>query len=342
MKRKATYTLVILSLFLLAFTLPDIEYLFLPKHFPSPVYDFSKETITKEKILLGRVLFYDPILSKDNTISCASCHSPYNSFAHTDHKLSHGINDQIGIRNAPALINLAWQKKFMADGAINHLDMQALAPITDKKEMGESLDSVIFKLKNKALYKELFIKAFGTDEITGELLLKSMAQFQLSLVSANSKYDRVVLKEDKFSKQEQNGYKLFKTNCNSCHTEPLFSTYDFASNGLSVDTILNDLGRIKITNKKEDSLLFKIPSLRNLSYTFPYMHDGRFNSLNEVLNHYTEQVVKYNGNEKNLQSNIKLSSNEKVDLIAFLLTLNDKDFVFNSNNTFPRKILLTN
>jgi cytochrome c peroxidase len=329
-----------MSLLFLALSLPYINILSLPTHFPKPVYDLTKEKITKDKILLGRVLFYDPILSNDNTISCASCHSPYNSFAHTDHKLSHGINDQIGSRNAPALINLAWQEKFMVDGAINHLDMQALAPITDEREMGESLDSVIFKLEEKELYRELFEKAFGSTKITGELLLKSIAQFQLSLISSNSKYDRVVLKKEKFNEQEIKGYNLFKSHCNSCHKEPLFSTYGFASNELPIDSNLKDLGRYKVTNNKEDSLLFKIPTLRNLSYTYPYMHDGRFNTLNEVLTHYTEQVIKHNENKKNLQLNINLLANEKVDLIAFLLTLNDKEFIFNSKHIFPRNILL--
>jgi cytochrome c peroxidase len=270
---------------------------------------------------LGRILFYDPILSKDNSISCASCHSSYNAFSHTDHDLSHGINDIIGTRNAPALFNLAWQKEFMWDGAINHIDMQALAPISHPGEMGSSINEVVLKLNASNEYKALFQKAFGEKTITGARVLKALTQFQLTLVSANAKYDKVNMGKETFTPQENNGYNLFKKNCNTCHQEPLFSTYQFANNGLSVDTTLNDYGRWQVTGQTKDSLHFKIPSVRNLSYSYPYMHDGRFKTLREVLNHYTTQKL-------------MLSSNEKADIIAFLLTLNDTDFVFDKNHKY--------
>lgn len=324
----------------LAFLAGDSSYWEQPSHFPTPVYDLKNNPLHQEKIALGRALFYDPILSKDLSISCASCHSPYNAFAHTDHDLSHGINDQIGTRNAPALFNLAWQSSFMWDGAINHLDMQALAPISHPGEMGESIKGVIDKLQSSTLYPNLFQKAFGDSLISTEKVLKALSQFQLTLVSANAKYDQVKKGETEFSPQEQNGYALFQKNCNTCHTEPLFSSYDFANNGLAIDTTLHDFGRGAISQQSSDSLTFKIPSLRNLSYTHPYMHDGRFRKLYQVLAHYSEGIDIQNIPAKALQKAILLSPNDKADLIAFLLTLNDKTFVFNPKHQFPKKILL--
>jgi cytochrome c peroxidase len=309
----------------------ELEY---PDYFPQPAYNFKNNPLSEEAIELGRVLFYDPILSRDNTISCASCHSPYNSFAHSDHDLSHGIDDQIGNRNAPALFNLAWQSTFMWDGAINNLDMQALAPISHPMEMDESIQNIVLKLQQKEIYPGLFKEAFGDTLITGEYVLKALSQFQLTLISANSKYDHISKGEDKFNEQESRGYDLFKRNCNSCHTEPLFSNYSFANNGLIVDTTLNDFGKYVITRQSKDSLLFKVPSLRNLKFTSPYMHDGRFKKLNEVLNHYISGIIKTETLDSLLGDPIELSSNDKADVLAFLLTLNDTDFVFNPKHQF--------
>jgi cytochrome c peroxidase len=337
---KLKFYFIILVLFgYLAFCAEQIPYFNPPKHFPKSEYNFSNNPLTKEKIELGRALFYDPILSSDNTISCASCHSPYNAFAHTDHDLSHGINDEIGTRNAPALFNLAWHKTFMWDGAINHLDMQALAPISHPKEMNESLKNVVKKLQNKKIYPALFYQAFQDSLITGEHILKALSQFQLTLVSATSKYDEVKSGLTQFSQQEQNGYLLFQKNCNSCHTEPLFSNQKFANNGLRVDTTLNDFGKWMITKHSDDSLKFKIPTLRNLTITHPSMHDGRFRKLNQVLHHYTKGIFQSPTLAKELKNNIQLTPNEKADLIAFLLTLNDKKFVFDQKHQFPREVL---
>lgn len=332
----------ILPVFILtaAFSASKVCQLQYPSYFPKPIYDLKKNPFSINKIELGRALFYDPILSKDNTISCASCHSSYNSFAHTDHALSHGINDKVGTRNAPALMNLAWQGAFMWDGAVNHLDVQALAPISHPKEMGETIKNVIAKLQSSKLYPGLFYGAFNDSMISGEKVLKALAQFQLTLVSANSKYDRVKQGKEKFTEQEQKGYLLFQKNCNSCHTEPLFSNYTFANNGLPVDTTLNDFGKGMITKQSTDSLKFKIPSLRNLSYTYPYMHDGRFNKLSQVLNHYTNGIKQSPTLANELKVPVKLTSDEKTDLIAFLLALNDADFVFNPKLKYPKEILL--
>jgi cytochrome c peroxidase len=311
----------------------DFQY---PDYFPVPEYNFENNPLSEKAIELGRILFYDPMLSRDNSISCASCHSPFNAFAHTDHDLSHGIDDQIGTRNALALFNLAWQKSFMWDGAINHLDMQALAPISHPREMDESIQNVVLKLQQKDIYSGLFNEAFGDSLITGEYVLRALSQFQLTLISANSKYDQVRKGVDLFNEQESKGYALFKTNCNSCHAEPLFSNYSFANNGLIVDTTLNDFGRYKVTKQSKDSLLFKVPSLRNLKFTSPYMHDGRFKRLNEVLNHYTSGIITTETLDPQLRESIELSSNDKVDLLAFLQTLNDTDFVFNPKHQFPK------
>ena len=311
-----------------------------PEHFPPPVYLFQNNPLTESKVTLGRALFYDPLLSKDNSISCASCHSPYNAFAHTDHDLSHGIGDSIGSRNAPALFNLAWQRTFMWDGAINHLDMQALAPISHPKEMGETITNVIEKLSKGERYPGLFKKAFSNDTITGARILKALSLFQLTLISASSKYDAVANGDEVFNEQEQNGYLLFKKNCNSCHTEPLFSSYTFAVNGLPLDSTLNDMGKSTITSLEKDRLKFKIPSLRNLTYTYPYMHDGRFKKLSQVLKHYTSLSGSTEHLDERLRNGIQLNKNEKADLISFLLTLNDKSFVFNPAHQFPKEILL--
>lgn len=338
-KIKIIFTGLVVFIFLAANS-KDLYQALFPAHFPKPVYDFTANPISKEKIELGRALFYDPILSKDGTISCASCHSPYHAFAHTDHALSHGLDDIEGTRNAPPLFNLAWQRSFMWDGAIHHLDMQALAPLTHPEEMGESIETLLRKLKDGLLYKKLFTNAFGDSIITSPKMLKAMASFQLSLVSASSKYDQIRNGKEHFSEQEQKGYQIFLKHCNSCHTEPLFTTGGFANNGLPVDTTLNDFGKGMISKTSKDSLLFKIPSLRNLKYTFPYMHDGRFKKIRTVIQHYSKGIQESKTLSNDLKDPLNLSDREQTDLIAFLLTLNDPLFVFDKKNKFPKNLLL--
>jgi cytochrome c peroxidase len=332
---KKILALIPVLLLLLAFRVATNSF-HLPKHFPKPVYEFNQKSLDSNRVLLGRALFYDPILSRDSSQSCSSCHSPYNAFAHTDHQLSHGINDRIGKRNAPALMNLAWQKNFMWDGAVNHLDVQALAPISNELEMDEKLPNIVAKLRRSKFYPALFRRAFNSDEITGEHLLLALSQFQLTLISATSKYDSVMLKQSVFNEQQQRGYALFKRSCNACHTEPLFSNYSFRNNGLPVDTGLLDMGRMTITQNPNDSLLFKVPTLRNLEFTYPYMHDGRFKRLGDVLNHYTSGIQKSETLSSELNQKIELNSDEKIDLIAFLLTLSDRNFIFNKEFAYPR------
>jgi len=329
------YAIVFLCFFLFAFVIKESLFT-VPEYFPLPVYDFSKNPLTENKILLGRTLFYEPMLSKNNTISCESCHSPFSAFTHIDHTLSHGIHDSIGTRNSPTLMNLAWQKYFMWDGAVNNLDMQALAPISHPFEMGSSINEVVEKLNTSEKYRKLFYNAYGDNTATGEKTLKAISQFMLTLVSANSKYDKVMRKESNFTEQEANGYLLFKNNCASCHTEPLFTNGNFENNGLPMDLLLKDIGRMKVTSNKNDSLKFKVPSLRNIEYSYPYMHDGRFKKLSEVLNHYTNGIQPSKTLATQLKHGIQLSSNEKVDIITFLLTLSDKEFVFNPKFQYPK------
>jgi cytochrome c peroxidase len=330
-------TLLISCLALYAFKIATQQLFEVPQNWPKPSYDFKRNPLTKQKVELGRELFYDPILSKNNLISCASCHSPYTAFTHVDHDLSHGIDDRIGTRNSPALMNLAWHNLYMWDGAINHLDMQALAPISHPDEMGETMEHVVQKLQQTSKYRTLFKKAFNDTIITGAHTLKAMSQFMLTLVSANAKYDSVMRKQRHFTEQENKGYQLFKQHCSSCHTEPLFTNTGFENNGLPIDTTLNDVGRMRITKNSQDSLKFKVPTLRNIEFSFPYMHDGRFKKISEVLMHYTSGIVHSKTLAPQLQQPILLSSNDKVDLTAFLLTLTDKTFLFNSKHTFPKK-----
>ncbi len=315
---------------------PVMDY---PNSWPTPSYNFDNNPLSSSKVELGRMLFYDPILSRDSSVSCASCHSSFNAFTHVDHDLSHGIDDRVGNRNSPALMNLAWHDNFMWDGAINHLDMQALAPMHDFNEMDSKIEDVVARLKNKSVYPNYYRRAFGSKEITGEKTLKAIAQFLLTIVSSNSKYDKVQGGQDTFSQQEQKGFVIYKDNCSSCHTEPLFRKNGFANNGLRLETSLNDFGRMTVTKKKADSLKFKIPTLRNIEYTYPYMHDGRFNTLREVLNHYTDGIVHSASLANELRDPIILSSNDKVDLTAFLLTLSDKQFLFDQRYQFPKALM---
>lgn len=307
-----------------------------PKDWQKPNYNFKKKPLTDSVIQLGRKLFYDPILSFDSTVSCASCHLSYTAFTHVDHDLSHGINDLIGERNSPVLINLAWNKHFMWDGSINHIEVQPLAPISHPAEMNESIDNVLKKLNRSKYYKMRFKNAFDADSITTKDFLMALTQFQLILVSDNSKYDKMKRGEVEFSSQEKRGYQLFQNHCASCHTEPLFTNGEFKSNGLAVDTTLNDWGRLRVSRLSEDSLLFKVPTLRNIEFSGPYMHDGRFRSLYDVMDHYAHFTKSSGVLSEELADLPKLSLNQKIDLVAFLMTLTDRDFLYNPEFAYPR------
>lgn len=310
-------------------------YLDIPKGWPKPNYDFKNNPLSEERFQLGRHLFYDPILSRDNTISCASCHLQQTGFTHVDHDLSHGIDGKIGTRNSSTIMNIAWSKNFMWDGSIKHLDDQAINPITSKVEMDETMENVVKKLQDSEKYKELFKKAFGTDKITEQLTLKAISQFLVMLKTSNSKYDKVIRKVEKFTEMEEKGYKLFKVHCASCHKEPLFTNNEFENNGLTIDTTLNDMGRMFVTKNKKDKQKFKVPTLRNVQFTMPYMHDGRFKTLNEVLKHYNNGIVNSETLSKELREPMNLTDNERTELVAFLKTLTDNEFLFDKRFRFP-------
>lgn len=308
-----------------------------PEKWPKPAYNFENNPITEAGFILGRKLFYETQLSRDNSTSCSTCHLQYTGFTHVDHNVSHGIDGRKGTRNAPALINLIWNSSFHWDGGVNHLEVQAINPIEHHAEMDNSLENVINFLNSSATYKTLFANAFGDSIANTSRLLKSMTQFTGSLISSNSKYDQYLRKEIEFTDQEKNGLKLFKKHCNSCHTAPLFNTNSFESNGLLLDSNYNDLGRFLITGNPNDSMKFRVPTLRNIEFTFPYMHDGRFKKLREVLDHYSDGI-NYNTStlSPKLRKRIDITSNDKKDLIAFLKTLTDKEFLYNKQFSYPR------
>lgn len=308
-----------------------------PSSFPSPSYKIESNPITEEGFLLGKKIFFDGKLSRDGSISCAECHNQAYAFTHHGHAQSHGIDGQVGLRNGPALQNLAWQKTFFWDGGVFDLDLFSIAPIENPVEMDEKIGNVLEKLRNDQSYPPMFKKAFGTEEVTTERFLKSLSQFMLTLVSANSKYDKYKTGKANFSNDEKVGLTLFnEKGCGSCHPEPLFTDESFKSNGLPTDFFRNfvDFGRFRITELPEDKYKFKVPSLRNIEYTFPYMHDGRFSSLEDVLDHYADGGMADLENldpifKKNTKRGIALTSKEKSQIIAFLKTLTDEEFLKN-------------
>ncbi len=301
-----------------------------PSNFPDPVYHFSTNPVTSGGFELGRKLFYDPILSANNTISCGSCHIQTSAFTHHGHSVSHGIFDRLGTRNSPPIMNLAWSTSLMWDGGIFDLDLQPVAPITNHVEMGDSVENVLARLRNSELYPRLFKKAFGTEEINSARFLKALSQFMVMCISNNAKYDSVMRSQSSFTTIEQEGYVLFKEKCSTCHKEPLFTDQSFRNNGLR-PSMVNDEGRAAVTLSASDKYKFKVPSLRNLNYTPPYMHDGRLLTIEAVLDHYSDDVEQTPNLDPLLQKNgitgIALTKDQKVMIIAFLKTLNDKTFV---------------
>ncbi len=301
----------------------------IPAGFPKPPTDiFKNNRLTEEGFQLGKKLFYDGRLSKDGQVSCASCHQQFAAFSTYDHDLSHGVNNTFSTRNAPGLINLAWMKAWQWDGGVNHIEVQPLVPLLAPNEMGEKLDSILIKIKTDTAYRRMFKTAFGDATINSERMLKAIAQFSGSLVSSDSKYDKVKRGEATFIAPEQKGYEVFKANCNSCHKEPLFTDNEFHNNGLPLNRF-NDIGRQKITLKPEDFLKFKTPTLRNIAFTIPYMHDGSFNTLDKIIDHYTSLDTNKINLDPLLKRKIAMTPREKGSLILFLFTLSDTTFTHN-------------
>ena len=308
----------------------------IPAGFPAPVYDFANNEVNRKRFELGRRLFYDPILSRDNSISCGSCHQQEGAFAHIDHRVSHGIDNLNGTRNSPALFNLAWHNSFFWDGGSNHIEVQPIAPIENPVEMDETLANVVNKLRSNNSYRSQFQAAYGSDSITSQMMLKALAQFMSLLVSSNSKYDKYIRGESggQLSAQELNGLNLFRLKCGSCHTEPLFTDLTFRNNGLD-STFQDDPGRAIITQSAADSGKFKVPSLRNIEVSFPYMHDGSLNTLAKVLDHYSDGVKSSATLDPSLAGGIPLTTQEKADIISFLKTLTDYRFLTNPDFADP-------
>jgi len=301
-----------------------------PAHFPQAHYQFGDNTYSKEGFLLGRKLFFDPLLSKDNTISCASCHHQQYAFSDAGFALSTGINGLLGTRNSPPMFNLAWQKTFMWDGGIVHIEIMPLAPINNPVEMDQGLNDLLDKLSNHPQYPQLFNKAFGRDSIDSQQFFWALAQYMSNVVSADSKYDQYIKGEATFSAQEQEGLQLFRTHCEDCHSEPLFTNYSYYNNG--IDTTFADEGRFRITLDSADLGKFKVPSLRNIEKTYPYMHDGRFLTLEDVIEHYTTAIQPSSTLAPVLaahQGGIPLSAAEQDAILAFLKTLTDETFLNN-------------
>lgn len=305
----------------------EMKHFFIPEGFPLPVYDLTGQYSTS-KFELGKKLFFDPILSQDSTISCSSCHFPSAAFSDPGSALSMGINFSMGKRNSPALINQAWQPNFMWDGGVNHIEVQPLAPLTNPLEMGTSMTPIVLKLNQKNDYKIAFKKAFDIDTITSAYIFKALAHYMSCLISSNSKYDQYMDGEISFTISELNGLNLFNQHCSSCHAPPLFTDYSYRNNGIGWDPASPDAGRYIITLNDTDSLKFKVPTLRNVEVTFPYMHDGRIITLEEVVDHYTSGSHHIHVDPS--ISSISLSASEKTDLVNFLKTLTDHSFLNNN------------
>jgi cytochrome c peroxidase len=301
----------------------------IPSGWPAPVYQFENNAISEDKFILGRAIFYETLLSKDNSISCASCHQNFTAFANADHAISHGILDRLGIRNSPGLFNLAWHPYYMHDGGSINLEIQPMGPIMNPVEMDETMSNIVKKLQETQKYRSLVKSAFGDEQISSERILKSLAQFMGLMNSSNSKYDHWKRGEKGLSlnDEELRGYNLFIAKCASCHTEPLFSDFKFRNNGLRIDAGYQDSGRAHITGLSEDKYRFKTPSLRNVALTKPYMHDGRYTTLEACLNHYTDSILNFENIDPSLLKGISMTASEKKDIISFLYTLTDYEFI---------------
>jgi len=307
----------------------------IPDGFPAPFYRFADNPLTKEGIELGRQLFYDGRLSLDGNYPCSSCHQQIAAFGTYQHDLSHGYNGSHTLRNAPVLFNLAWQDKFHWDGEFSTLFDEAAQPINGHIEMAETFNGVIGKLQQDASYRQQFRKIFRSSFISPELVLKALAQFTGSMTSANSRYDRYKKGTAAFTLQEEHGYQLFLAHCNSCHREPLFTDYSLRNTGLPVDNFLKDYGRLRITHDPADSMKFKVPTLRNVNISSNYMHDGRFNTLAQCLNHYRTGVQQSSTLDPLLTNGIPLTDIEANNLAIFLRTLTDSAFLEDNRYSKP-------
>jgi cytochrome c peroxidase len=304
-----------------------------PSNFPPLAYNMTDNPLTLKGFELGKKIFYDGRLASDGTVACGFCHIQEDAFTHHGHSFSHGVGEGVGIRNAQPLQNMAFQTQFFWDGAANHIEMLSMVPISNEVEMNGDINAIINMMKNDVEYQQLFQQAFPKGAINSEYMLKALAQFMTLLTSSNSRFDKYRRNEagGTLSQDEIDGYAIFSQKCASCHATDLFTDNSFRNIGLPVNPQINDFGRYRVTENPTDKYKFKVPSLRNIEKTAPYMHDGRFYTLEAVLNHYDSGVV----NTLNLDTSlingcvlgIPLSSNEKLKLIAFLKTLTDYQYL---------------
>lgn len=287
---------------------------------------------TKARFELGRRLFYDPILSSDSMISCASCHKQ--NFAFADNKaISPGVSMRLANRNAPTLTNVGFNPTYMFDGFLTTLEKQALVPIEEHDEMNYNIVEAAGRMKKNKLYVKLANKAYGR-EPDAFVITRALACFQRSLISKTSKFDQFRDGKIKLTTSELNGLKLFQHDlyCSQCHSGFNFTNFSVISNGLKPSEV--DSGRMRVTSLEKDRNLFKVPTLRNIAFTAPYMHDGRMNSLLDVIEFYEkggDSVL----NKSKIIKPFNLSENEKNDLVNFLKTLSDYKFLSNKNYSNP-------
>lgn len=304
-----------------------------PSNFPDLVYNIDANPPTEKGFELGKKLFYDGRLASDGVISCGFCHEQSSAFTHHGHTVSQGVDGLFGTRNTPSIQNLGFQTQFMYDGAVEHLDLQPLLPMTNEVEMNSNLIQVVAMLNSDDEYKKLFALAFPDKPINTEYMLKAMSQFLLMVTSSNSKFDKYRRNEagGDFTTEETAGYALFNSKCASCHATDLQTDDSFRNNGLAINAFVNDIGRYRVTEDTKDYYKFKVPSLRNVEITAPYMHDGRFGSLESVLNHYASGVQNSATLDPLLNQNgklgIALTADEKLQIITFLKTLTDNQYL---------------
>ncbi|WP_353120791.1 cytochrome c peroxidase [Myroides odoratus] len=300
----------------------------IPADFPSLNAAFYTNQPTKFGVALGEKLFFDPRLSRDNSIACASCHIQKSAYA--DHQIQGvGIEGKVGLRNVPPIQNLAFMQYYNWDGSKRQLEKQVIVPIITPEEMHSSMLEVVGKLKEDAEYRILFHKTYGDQEITAERIYQSIAQYEYTLISANSKYDQVKQEKAVFTAKERYGYTVFNTHCASCHSGELFTDQTFRNIGFPINRDSNEAGRARVTGDLNDYMSFRVPSLRNIEYTAPYGSFGQFKTLREVLD-YMDQGVLSNANLdplfKDNQNRLSLTEDEKEALIAFMKTLSDLSF----------------
>lgn len=297
----------------------------LPPHFPPPHYEPGAPAYSKAGFELGRALFHDPILSVDGTISCASCHRQQDAFSDAGEALSTGVNGARGLRNSQPTFNMAWNRSFMWDGGITHLEVVPFAPIIDPLEMAADLSEVVARLNAHPTYPQRFKAVFGRNAVDDQQLFLALAQYMRNVVSADSPYDRHILQGGVLTDPQLQGLALFRTHCARCHTEPLFSDQGFHNNGLAPDA--EDVGRMRVTQDPADKWRFKTPTLRNVALTAPYMHDGRFTTLEQVVEHYSGGMVPgatVDAQLAALPGGFQFTPQEKAALLAFLHALTDR------------------